>query len=66
MEEKASRKERKKEVVEVSRGQVETQIPPPVTLGGLGPAFALAPPILRAPPFGPSTPLPLVVVEAHR
>ncbi|XP_029809960.1 parathymosin [Suricata suricatta] len=54
VEEKANRKERKKEVVEVRRGQVEIHISSPVTLGRLGPAFALAPPILRAPPFGPS------------
>ncbi|KAJ8790896.1 hypothetical protein J1605_020990 [Eschrichtius robustus] len=56
VEEKASRKERKKEVVEVRRGHLPTVPPAPF----LGARLSLTPPILAALPSGP---LPLAVTE---
>lgn len=49
MEEKASRKERKKEVVEVRRGHLPTVPPAPF----LGARLSPTPPILATPPSGP-------------
>lgn len=69
MEEKASRKERKKEVVEVLRvrvGGCDHICPPSLSSylpGRLGPVFPLTSPILLASPFGSSQcPLTLVVL----
>lgn len=68
MEEKASRKERKKEVVEVRRGPVETHIPLQLPCGGAGSCLCLGPSSPPHPTLWPPLPLPLpgVVVEPHR